>query len=475
MIEDWRRALNGFELELVGPNLWRATVDGVVIDLVSDGRVRASAPLSESVAGLRIIRHEHTLGTAPQLVTGDRALAELAAIHGDVKQLALFSANVRRLLCTALELGVVFGVGVMTFAPDAPCDIRAALRTMAALSAVLKMPKQAPKRIADIAASDPDPLVRAAYAAVAGESPEVETATKQRRVKKAAADPESFEALKAMVKDEGTAFEILREAWAKLLTLFPVAEVEPLFARVEHRAVIDLLMGRLSQRAREPGADLDGIASAMLALTKKRGKPDVSAAIGLAEVFARAQYRPAIPWLVAQLARADSKELGRAALHALMVLPVHAEVIMAELDKEPESVDVAVGYAPAVAFAAHEGGATLGPLVAALYETVTHGLMRLAYLELFEAVGDPRHAPLAVAALDDDDEQVVVAALKALAVIGWNEHYKQVVALTKGFFRNGQIKDAARSAADAIKGRLPREGALSIADADGGLQVVDDV
>ena len=467
-IDGWRKALDGFELKLVGPNRWQALIDGTEIDIVSDGRVRASAPLSESVGGMRIIRHEHALGSVPQLVTGDRALGELAAIHGPVELLAMFSANVRKTLCTALESGVVFGAGAMTLSSEQATDIKAGLRAMAALSKILKVPKQAHKRIADIAAEDPDPIVRAAYAAVAGESSEVETATKQRRVKKAAADPESFEALKAIVKDEGVAFEVLREAWAKLLTLFPVAEVEPLFARVEHRAVIDLIMGRLSQRAREPGVDLDGIASAMLALTKKRGKPEVSAAIGLAEVFAKAEYRPAIPWLVAQLARGDSKELGRAALHALMVLPVHAEVVMRELDKVPEAVDLAVGYAPAVGFVAHEGGATLGPLVGGLYQTVTHALMRVAYLELFEAVGDPRHAPLAVAALDDDDEQVVVAALGALAVIGWNEHYKPVVALTKGFFRNGQVKDAARRAAEAIKGRLPREGALSIAEGGEG-------
>ncbi len=473
-IEDWRRAVDGFDLKLVGPNAWQVTVDGVVIDLVSDGRVRASVALSETVAGLRIIRHEHTLGNVPQLVIGDRALAELAAIHGEVELLALFSANVRKVLVEALELGVVFGDGAMTFAPERPCDIKAALRALASLSKLLKLPKQAPKRIADIAAGDPDPVVRAAYAAVAGESPEVEKATKQRRVKKAAGDPESFETLKAIVNDEGTAFEVLREAWAKLLTLFPVAEVEPLFGRVQHRAVIDLLMGRLSQRAREPAADLDGIASAMLALTKKRGKPEVSAAIGLAEVFARAEYRPAIPWLVAQLGRGDSKELGRAALHALMVLPVHAEVVMGELDKDAEAVDLAVAYAPTVGFVAHEGGATLGPLIGALYQTCTQAVMRVEYLELFTALGDPRHAPLAVAALDDDDDSVVVAALGALAAIGWNEHYKPVVALTKGFFRNGQVKEAARIAAEAIKGRLPRAGALSIADAEGGLQVVDD-
>lgn len=69
------------------------------------------------------------------------------------------------------------------------------------------------------------------------------------------------------------------------------------------------------------------------------------------------------------------------------------------------------------------------------------------------ATGDVSDEALLIGGLGNDDEAIVIAAIEALGVLGTIGAVEKLLKLSKGVFRDRDIKRAARGAVDAIQGR----------------------
>lgn len=499
----WREALAALAPTFDGA-AWQVTVDGatLAIEVVpswrEEGDLRVSVPFAEEGSRMHLVRPAHALSEEGRILTGDAALDQRVLLFGEpVSVLAVLGANTRRLLIELLDLGLSFSPGRLVLEPWATSMLAGdaighALKKMAHLSHALAPPEGAQSfaRIAALAVGDPDPEVRRTLAALAAEHPEIRTADAYRLVRHATvADDATFAALATLVRDTSTPQRRWREAWQRLLALFPVGRVSSLFGWVDE-ATFDFLIGQLVGRAAraaapvdagrpggaEPPAGVEAIAAAIHLLLEKHGPLDASGTIGVAQVFRKARFTKGVPWLVRALHRANSKEAMRAALEALLVMPVPAADIVDKLladgrafaiDEAPnvvESLERPIGALYFALFTASQAGA--GASTAAHRDTV------LRYLDSFVALEDPSVADLVVPLVTAPDDAVRLMALRTLGAIGELRHLELIAPHSRGFFRASELKQAAAAAMEAIRARhLPNaeRGALALAEDGGGL------
>jgi len=499
----WREALAALAPTFDGA-AWQVTVDGatLTIEVVpswkEEGDLRVSVPFAQTGSRMHLVRPAHALSEEGRILTGDAALDQRVLLFGDpVSALAVLGANTRRLLIELLDLGLSFGPGRLVLEPWATTmlvgdEITHALKKMAQLSAALALPERAQSfaRIAALAVGDPDPEVRRTLAALAAEHPEIRTADAYRLARHSkVADDATFTALATLVRDASTPQRRWREAWQRLLALFPVGRVSSLFGSVD-AATVDFLVGQLVGRAAradapddagrpggaEPPSGVAAIAAAIHILLEKHGTLDASGTIGVAQVFRKARFTRGVPWLVRALHRLDSKEAKRAALEALLVMPVPAADIVGKLVGDGRAF--AIDEAPNAIETLER---PIGPLYIALFtasqtsagaSTEVHRDTVLRYLDSFAALADPLVADLVVPLVTASDDAVRVAALRTLGAIGELRHIELIAPQSRGFFRASELKQAAAAAMEAIRERhLPdaERGALALAEDGGGL------
>ncbi len=486
-----------------GAMVWQVTIEDVVVSIevrsVSDdvGELRVSVPLSETVAGLRVMRPAHALSQDGRIETGDAALDACVWIFAkDIALMGAFGKNTRRLLVELIGRGLMVDGGWLRLEPWATVVLEEdaiveTLTRMARLAKALVVPKgqQPYVRIAKIAADDPDLNVRSAFARLTQSSPEVRAANARLAVKQAVvADDETFDALVTLVGRKGTPAQVVREAWVKLVALFPLPRLLPLFETVT-KGVAEVIMTQLVASADGSDTRRPAIAVALHLLTSKRAKPEPEVAARVAKVFEVQRFAEAIPWLVETLERKEAKAAQGAALSALMVMGVPAERTIDQLGGVGRAY--ATQHAPAVAVRLAEAKRPIGPLFGALFELVTpvgrslYGLdtelrgQILAYLRAFGQLGDAAYAEQVRAFVSDSgDEEVQLAAIEVLGAVGTGVHLAVLEPLRKGFFRSGSVKSAAGVASAMIRNRSPQleEGALALTEDGvlGGLAVADE-
>lgn len=493
-IEAWRAALtelgptfdgHAWEVEIVGATL---TIE-VVPSWKEEGDIRVSVPFADDAPRMRLVRPPHALSAAGRILTGDAALDARAYLFGEtVGVLAVLGANTRRLMVELLDLGLSFGPRALVLEPWATAQmvgdrIADTLAKMVQLSRALAVPRgsQPFARIAALAAGDPDPEVRRNLAALAERHPEIRYADAQREAQHAkVADEATFRALEALVRDPSTDGKAKRFYWLRLFALFPVGRVSSLFDAAD-KGTADFLVVQLVSQAARPDAPLEALAGALLHLCDEHGPADPSAAIGVARVLGKARFVRGIRWLVRALAQTSSQEVMRAALEALLLMPVPAQQILEKLSED--ALAFAIDEAPGLAVAPE---AARGPLFIGLFMASQQNdgarsgrrpEVLVGYLERFARLDDPSIADLVAPLVEEAHGAIQIAALETLGAIGELRHLAAIAPSTRGFFRSSEIKRAATAAMDAIRTRhLPNaeRGALALAEGDGGLTLSED-
>jgi len=164
------------------------------------------------------------------------------------------------------------------------------------------------------------------------------------------------------------------------------------------------------------------------------------------------------PFLVTLVAH-PSEALRRAALAALFDLqPTTAFEEAVTLRARPADI-VAAALDRRPRFGAHY-------LASCFPKSPDDGSM-LSFLEAIEQVGDATQAPLVASLLDERSPTLVCAALAALGAMADSVMLPRIEPLTSGFFRDGQIKAAARDAVTAIAKRAAARGSLTLAEGGG--------
>lgn len=505
-VAEWRAALAGLGPTLVagdtavaGAMTWQVTIENVavaieVVPVARDvGEIRVSVPLFESAATMRIVRPAHALSEDGRLATGDAELDARAWIFADdIAVLGTLDASTRKLLTELVQRGLVVHERTLRLEPWATGslpgdDIVVTLTRLARLAKALVVQKGSKPyaRIAMIAASDPDPAVRATLARHSDASPEVRDANSRLVVKQAkVADEETFESLTTLVRDPATPSAMVREGWVRLVSLFPLERLVLLLENVD-KGVADAVITRLTTMASESGARVPMIAFALKQLLEKRAKPEAGVATKAAKIFGKLRYFDAIPWLVLSLDRNESAQLQRAALEALLVMQVPAHRIVDQLGVEGRAM--AMDETGKVAAELIAAGGQLGPLLGGVFDLVAppdqvlYGLTAaardriLTYLRTFKQLGDPTYADRISQYVSDDGELTVqLAAIDTLGHVGTGKHIALLEPLRKGLFRSGAVKNAATEAIAEIRKRSPNANAgnLSLAnDATGGLAI----
>jgi hypothetical protein len=165
--------------------------------------------------------------------------------------------------------------------------------------------------------------------------------------------------------------------------------------------------------------------------------------------------------LLLALVRHHDPAVRRAVIGELLAGPHAPDAVIARLPKEV--FDYTLRVAPFVA-KDHGAGA---PMLAALFREVSPREMSLQvlYLQTIAQLGGPAEAHVLVGALDSAYDGVQAAALDGLAAIGALTDIPALEPLTKGVFREADVKARARAAIVAI---LTRDG-----DSTGGLALVE--
>lgn len=481
---EWREALEAARWD---GQRYAIVVDGVAVYVrvrstsMDLGELEVRVPLPDGWTGLSITRPAHAFGQ--RFKTGDELFDAAAWVaHGATTELAWMSAHGRSMVADVLERGA-FVAGGEVVLPEWATDrlaqdgVGATLSALARVCQLLRAASDKPlERLARIAATDPVDAVRQRLQTLAEADPVLKSAIARELV--AAADDmsdETFEQLVALVTITGThAQKAKRPAWSKLVHLFPVERLRPVFDAAP-KGDTELILGHVVRRADEvPEAERGAWREALLALCAKK-KLEPSAGILCALAFGRWKTVEAVPWLVAQLERDGLNELLRAVVKALLAMPVPARAILDRLT--PARLVWLSAAAPGVVTADSE----LGPLFFGLLERLADGgvdeqaASAVDYVRTLTMRGDAAVVPFAESFLDSEDEALLVASLDALGALGGLAHLPLVVPLSKGFFRSGVVKQAAVQASASIRERSPAsEGGLSLSAGEGGALSIDE-
>lgn len=454
--------------------------EGVTLHVTSrpttdhDIELEVRAPLPDVLVGLRVAGPRPFLGL--RFETGDEAFDRQARVAscgpGDLSPL---SVNGRRLVAAAIARGAYIAGGEIVL-PSWAVELAtghgvdATLKAMVmAVHACVAGARDPLDKVAQIAVADPHDEVRRRFTALCDATPELREPLARARAKGAnEASVETFEGLAALVTSgEAHAQKSKRQAWLKLVQLFPIDRLWPLMEAAP-KGDTEMLTGHVARRAvtlEEP--ELRPWREALLMLARKK-KLEPSAGIQCATAFGQWRMVDAIPWLASQLDR-EANELMRAALKALLAMPVAAEEILTRLSTSARIW--VTSAAPGLVNADTE----LGPLFYGLLERIDDGASALDYLRTLLIRADPAVVPHAERFVVADDESVVLVSLDVLGTLGNVRHLPLVAPLSKGFFRSSAIKQTAALAMARIRERAPvAEGGLSLPTGDGGALSLDE-
>lgn len=181
-------------------------------------------------------------------------------------------------------------------------------------------------------------------------------------------------------------------------------------------------------------------------------------------------------WIAAELRAGDVDAvpaLRAIAGHSAPAVRMDALHALLAIGEEEDVLAGSRGLLPAeVLTIARRGGRHAATMIVKRLPPNAGDSTKIAFLEALAAVGGEREAEFAERHLDDAAKDVVIAALATLGAIGGPASVKRIAPLGAGFFRDGEIKDAARAAVDYIRARSAPMGALSVSG-DGGELTLD--
>ena len=174
--------------------------------------------------------------------------------------------------------------------------------------------------------------------------------------------------------------------------------------------------------------------------------------------------------MIAAHHEADDPEAGE--LYRMLVdhddVKVRRRALVGFLDQaSAEPIPTSALTADIVAAALDPSGPRHGGKVLVRHFPRDNRPAQIQFLDAFARVGTTEHLPFLLEFLDDDDSAIVCRALKAIGNIADPSVVPRLKPLTSGFFRDGDVKDAASAAIEAIQARGAPRGALSMSDAGG--------